>query len=234
MLITIVNALLRRIKKDPAYALDPALSGGDVLAIVWRMGWSLLRGLGWRPWLGSSRGLQFIHPGAMLRNPRYLRLGRNVVLESGCEVQGLSRRGISLGDQVTVGRLAMIRPSGYYGRELGEGFSIGARSNVGAYSYIGCAGFIQIGEDVLMGPRVGLFAENHVFADPRVPIRQQGVSRKGIVIEDNCWLGTGCIILDGVRVGQGSVVAAGSVVTKDVPPFSVVAGVPARIIKQRA
>jgi galactoside O-acetyltransferase len=64
-------------------------------------------------------------------------------------------------------------------------------------------------------------------------IRLQGETRQGIVVEDNCWVGAGSIFLDGVRVGTGSVVAAGSVVTKDVPPYAIVAGSPARVIKIR-
>jgi acetyltransferase-like isoleucine patch superfamily enzyme len=128
----------------------------------------------------------------------------------------------------------MIRPSGYYGREMGEGFTIGDHSNIGPYCYVGCAGYIQIGKNVLMGPRVSLFAENHIFSDPERLIREQGVNRQGIIIEDDCWLGSGCIILDGVTIGHGSVVAAGSVVTESIPPLSVVAGVPAKVIKTRA
>lgn len=232
-MISLLNAFLRWLKKDPDYGLDPALAFGDVVGMLVRLKLGLLRGLWIRPWLRGARGVQFIHPGAKISNWHCITLGRNVVAEPGCEIQGLSKRGVTLGDQTTIGRLSMIRPSGYYGREIGEGFSLGDRSNVGPYCYIGCAGYIEIGKDVLMGPRVGLFAENHVFDDPYRTIRSQGVNRQGIVIEDDCWLGSGSIILDGVRVGRGSVVAAGSVVTKDVPPNSVVGGVPAKVLKTR-
>jgi acetyltransferase-like isoleucine patch superfamily enzyme len=64
-------------------------------------------------------------------------------------------------------------------------------------------------------------------------MKEQGVTQKGIVIEDDCWIAANSIILDGVTIGRGSVVAAGAVVSKSVPPYSVVAGVPARIIKSR-
>jgi len=86
---------------------------------------------------------------------------------------------------------------------------------------------------VLMGPRVTLLAENHVFDDLDLPIKEQGVVRSAIHIEDDCWLGAGSTVLAGVTVGHGSVVAAGSVVTKDVPPGSVVAGVPAKLVRSR-
>jgi acetyltransferase-like isoleucine patch superfamily enzyme len=64
------------------------------------------------------------------------------------------------------------------------------------------------------------------------PIIEQGITAQGIVIEDDVWLGSSAIILDGVRVGKGAVVAAGAVVGKDVPPHTVVAGVPAKVIKE--
>ncbi|MBT2724003.1 acyltransferase [Bacillus sp. ISL-46] len=100
-------------------------------------------------------------------------------------------------------------------------------------NYIGPAGYISIGNNVMLGPNVSMSSENHIYINTEKPIKEQGVERKGIFIEDDCWIGTGAIILDGVRIGRGSVVAAGSVVTKDIPPYSIVAGIPAKIIKSR-
>ena len=68
---------------------------------------------------------------------------------------------------------------------------------------------------------------------PALAIIDQGVSCKGVTIEDDCWLGSRCIILDGVTVGKGSVIAAGCVVTKSVPPYSIVAGVPGKVLRLR-
>src|SRR6185437_9532866 len=107
-------------------------------------------------------------------------------------------------------------------------------SNIGAYCYIGCAGLIRIGSNVLMSPRVSLYAENHNFSDPTRPMKEQGVTREPIVIEDDCWIASHSVVLAGVTIGRGSIVAAGSVVTKSMPPYSIIAGVPARVIKSRA
>ncbi len=85
----------------------------------------------------------------------------------------------------------------------------------------------------MMGPRVSLLAEQHVIDRVDIPMREQGTRRKGIIIEDDVWLGANCCVLDGVTVGRGAVVGAGAVVTKDVPPFAIVGGVPARIIRMR-
>jgi acetyltransferase-like isoleucine patch superfamily enzyme len=73
----------------------------------------------------------------------------------------------------------------------------------------------------------------HNFERVDIPIRKQGSLMKGIVIEDDVWIGCGCRILDGVRIGRGSVIGAGSVVNKNVPEYSVVVGVPGRVIKNR-
>jgi tetrahydrodipicolinate N-succinyltransferase len=82
-----------------------------------------------------------------------------------------------------------------------------------------------------MGPRVSIYAENHVFENPAILMKDQGVVKKEVIIEDDCWIASNSIILAGVTIGKGSVVAAGSVVTENVEPNSVVAGVPAKWIK---
>jgi acetyltransferase-like isoleucine patch superfamily enzyme len=78
-----------------------------------------------------------------------------------------------------------------------------------------------------------MYSNNHVFSDPDQTIMSQGLETKGIVIEDDCWLGTGVRVMDGVTIGKGCVIGAGAVVTKDIPPYSVAVGVPARVISQR-
>jgi len=79
---------------------------------------------------------------------------------------------------------------------------------------------------------VQLLAVNHVFDDPSRPMVDQGIVAAGITVEDDVWIGAGAVITDGVRIGRGAVVAAGAVVTSDVPPYTVVGGVPARVLKQ--
>ncbi|MFN6484956.1 MULTISPECIES: acyltransferase [unclassified Nostoc] len=94
-------------------------------------------------------------------------------------------------------------------------------------------GDIKIGKHCLIAAYSGIYANNHNFANPMEPIKYQGVTRKGIVIEDDCWLGHGVTVLDGVTIGKGSVIGAGAVVNKDIPAFSVAVGIPARVIKSR-
>lgn len=167
------------------------------------------------------------------RNPQFISVGAGFVAEDYCEIQGLSQQGVSFADNVTVGRFAMIRPSGYYRPDVGVGLRVGNDSNIGAYCYVGCSGGIEIGDNVLMSPRVSLFAENHRFDDPAIAIKKQGVKLASITVQDDCWLASGSTILAGVTVGTGSIVAAGAVVNNDVPPFAIVGGVPARVLSWR-
>lgn len=228
----LIEAQIRRLKRDPTYRIDPAVGTRDLWGLLWARGWALIRGLWWRPRLGSAQGVLFVYKGASIRHPQHLHVGRSVTLEEYVQIDALSREGVWLGDNVSVGRFSVIEATGIL-RDLGIGFSIGANSNLGDYCFVGAAGGVRIGENVLIGQRVSFHSENHVYQRVDVPIKAQGVKREGIVVEDDCWIGSGAIILDGVTVGRGSVIAAGSVVTHDVEPYSVMAGVPAKLIRRR-
>jgi acetyltransferase-like isoleucine patch superfamily enzyme len=112
-----------------------------------------------------------------------------------------------------------------------SGIRIGRRTFVGEGTIMRGQGGIDIGDNVLFGPGAQVLAVNHVFSDPDTPIMDQGITAKGIVIEDNCWIGAGAIVLDGVRIGRGSCVGAGAVVTSSIPPHSLAIGVPARVTR---
>ncbi|HRV80516.1 MAG TPA: acyltransferase [Planctomycetota bacterium] len=230
-----IQAVLRRVlaglgRDSSAVA---ALHAGHALEILLRGMGHRLRGWRHRPWLGSCAGALYVGRHARLNHRRHLYLGHSVKIEEGAEIHALSSHGVHLGDGVTVGRYASIRPSGYYGTDIGHGLRVGAHSAIGAFAWIGASGPVVIGEGVLMGPRVVILPENHNHADSTRPIREQGVTRLGVTIEDDCWLGADCKILAGVRVGRGAIVAAGAVVHRDVPAGHIVGGVPAKILKRR-
>jgi acetyltransferase-like isoleucine patch superfamily enzyme len=192
-----------------------------------------LRGVIRRFFLGATKGKLLIGKNVAIRYPKNLYVGRDTIIEDGVEINCLSTQGIRLGDRVTIGKYAIIRPSNIYGGSIGEGLLIGNHSNIGPYNYIGCSGKITIGNNVMLGPRVSLYAENHVFDNSTKAIKEQGVQKLEVVIEDDCWIASNAVILAGVTIGKGSVVAAGAVVTESVAPFSVVGGVPAKFIKSR-
>lgn len=193
-----------------------------------------IRGCYERIFFSKASGLVFVGKGVSVKYARYLQAGKDLIIEDYAEINCLSSKKIIIGNRVSIGKFAVIRPSNAYGGEIGEGLKIGNHSNIGPYCYIGCSGYIEIGNHVMMSPRVSIYAENHVFERTDITIKEQGVRKQSVKIEDDCWIAANSIILAGVTIGRGSVVAAGSVVTKDVPPYSVVAGVPAQIIKQRS
>lgn len=129
-----------------------------------------------------------------------------------------------------VGQGANIEHGADFG--TGVGIRLGARSGLGVNCRVG--GPLEIGEDVMMAPGVIILTQNHKFDDPDVPMIDQGYAPgEGVVIEDDVWLCTNAIILPGCRIGKGSIVAAGAVVTKDVEPYAIVGGNPAKFIRWR-
>ena len=191
------------------------------------------RGLILKLFLSESKGLVLVGRGTRIFNCSYIKAGRNLNIDDYAEVNGLSRQGLTFESNVTIGKFASIRPSNQYGGNIGEGMKVGENSNIGPYSYIGCSGYIDIGKNVMISPRVSLYAENHNFEQTDIPMKEQGVTKEFITIEDDCWIAANSMILAGVTVHKGSIVAAGSVVTKDVPAYSIVAGNPAKVIKKK-
>lgn len=110
---------------------------------------------------------------------------------------------------------------------------IGKHCSINPYTIIYGHGGVVIGDNVLIAGHCMIIPNNHIYVDKNKPIATQGGIKKGIIIEDDVWIGHGCSILDGVIIGRGSIIAAGSVVKSNIPPFSIVAGVPAKVIKQR-
>lgn len=159
----------------------------------------------------------------------------------------LRLKGVTVHSSAVVHPFAVIQPSGgsisigagtfvdrgVIMRALGGNISIGKDCSINAYSVIYGGGGLVIGNDVLIATHTLIIPSNHIFRDSRTLIRNQGLSLKGIVIEDDVWLGAGCRILDGVRIAKGTVVGSGAVVTRSTDPYVIVAGIPACMISKR-
>lgn len=159
-----------------------------------------------------------------LFNPN-LKMARGAVIDP----RAFPARGgkISIGENSIVRAGTMLLPSG-------GSISIGCNSSINQYAVINGEGGVNIGDDVMIAAFASIFAANHRIDRTDVSIRKQGMySKGGIVIENDVWIGTHCVILDGVKIGRGSVIAAGAVVTRDVLPYSIIAGVPGRCIGNR-
>ena len=136
------------------------------------------------------------------------------------------------GGSITVGAKSELL-HGVILMTYGGNIKIGENCSINPYTVLYGHGNLTIGNNVLIAGHVLIIPANHIFDDLSVPVNQQGETRKGIVIEDNVWIGSGCRILDGVVIKSGAIIAAGAVVNRDVPSNTIVGGVPARIIKTR-
>ncbi len=127
------------------------------------------------------------------------------------------------------GRKVNIEPKVFF-YNMSES-EIGDYSGIGMYSQIGT---VHIGKDVMVGEGLIALSRNHEFGNTEIPMRLQGFQKdQPIIIADDVWIGSRVIILPGVKIGTGSIIGAGSVVTKDVPPYAIAAGNPAKIIRSR-
>ncbi len=178
----------------------------------------------------NMNGLAAIENGVRLRFADHIRLGNGVYLDQGTYLHACPQ-GIEIGARSIVMHGAVLHVYNFRGLPH-SGIKIGTDSLVGEYTVIRGQGGVTIGDRVYTSPFTQIIAVNHVFDDPTRPFVEQGITAKGIVIEDDVWIGASAIITDGVRLGKGAVIAAGAVVTADVLPHTVVAGVPAKIIRE--
>lgn len=154
-----------------------------------------------------------------------VRFGRSLELEGG--VQLGAGRNIRLGDRVRLGKdvYFSVWPDGF--------LSIGDNSYIGRGSIILANRLVQIGTDCLIAPGCHITDANHGIA-PNELIRNQPLDVKPVRIGNDVWIGAGCSILPGVTVGDGAVIGARAVVTKDIPPGAIAVGVPAKVIRYRS
>lgn len=212
--------------------LDKSIGTSYMLRLFWKYGWMLIRGRCFS--LGSRKINKCVFVGRNVKvlEKRKLSVGSKTKLHDFVYIDGLSRAGVTLGKGVVLGRGTRIECSGSI-EHVGKGMVIGNRSTFGNDCFFGAAGGIRIGEDVIAGQYIRFHSENHKYENLNSLIREQGVVQKGIVIGNNCWIGSGVVFLDGSRVGDGCVVAANAVVSGKFPENTVIGGVPAKVIKKR-
>lgn len=194
----------------------PTLAGIAIRAVLYKL-------------ILKMSGVAAIEKGVRLRFANNIHLGRGSYLDEGVYIHACPG-GVTIGENSLVMHGAVLHVYNFRGIPH-SGIRIGRDSLIGEYSVIRGQGGVTIGDRVYTSPMTQIIAVNHVFDDPQRPFIDQGITAQGIVIEDDVWLGANVVVTDGVRVGRGSVVAAGAVVTRDVPAHTVVAGVPARVIR---
>jgi acetyltransferase-like isoleucine patch superfamily enzyme len=172
-----------------------------------------------------------IGEGTIFHHPRKIVLGKKVAMSYDCllDASGTTNRGITIGDNVIIGRSTTI--------VCKEGdISIGNDVGIGANCLLSAVGGnrLEIGNHVMIAPYVYIGGVSYNLERTDIPLPQQGTRPLGgSRIGDNTWLGANVTILDGVRIGHDAIVAAGAVVTKDIPAFGIAAGVPAKLLRMR-
>jgi acetyltransferase-like isoleucine patch superfamily enzyme len=186
------------------------------------------RALLYRGLLGRLGRGAAIGRGVLLRHPRRIFIAEAALVDDLCvlDAQG-SEAGLSIGVGALVSRETIL--------SCKEGaISVGARANLGWRCMVSSVGGVEIGEATLLAGGCYVGGGRYHLADRDRSIAAQGsYSRGPVIIGPRSWIGAHAVILDGVRVGEGAVVAAGAVVTDDVAPFTIVAGVPARPMRER-
>jgi len=161
-----------------------------------------------------------------IRMNKNISLGKKVVIKDDAKVEVRYGGSISIGDKTEILDGALIL-------SYGGNIRIGLNCSVNSFTIIYGHNNTTIGNNVLIAGHCMIIPNNHIYSDKRKLILEQGCKGKGIAIEDDVWIGHGCSILDGVTIGKGSVIAAGSVVNRDVPAYCVYGGVPAKQISSR-
>jgi acetyltransferase-like isoleucine patch superfamily enzyme len=140
---------------------------------------------------------------------------------------------VQLSDAISFGKGTVVKAFSVIQTHNGR-ISFGTNCGVSNFNHISTVDAdIRIGNNVRMGPNVTILGSGRVFSKKDVPIVEQGYTHKGVTIGDDVLIGAGAIILDGCNIGAGAVIGAGSVVDKDVPPYGIVFGVPARVVWKR-
>lgn len=161
-----------------------------------------------------------------IKFPRFVRLGRGCIIRTGAIIDAPGPHPLILGNGVTLNR-------GVYLGAFGERFEVGERTQFNRNALVDGRGSVRIGKDVLVGPGAQIISYQHRYESREIPINRQGLETAEVVIEDDVWIGAGAIVLAGVTIGRGSIVGAGAVVTRSCAPYSILGGVPARVIGTR-
>lgn len=231
MIRKFINRIINRLGRS-GYSIDENISSFQLLIILKSRFFQVLRGylLKWR--VKKAMGIVFLGKRSKIVFKHKIFLGRSVILGNNIIINALSKKGVIIGNNVTILDNTIIECTGVI-RNIGEGLIIGNSVGISQNCFIQVRGMVEIEDNVIFGPGVYVFSENHNTENTDVNIVEQGETRKGVLIKKGVWVGSKATILDGVTIGEHSIVAAGSVVNKDVPPYSVVAGIPAKVIKSR-
>ena len=163
-----------------------------------------------------------------VRHPHKIAIGDNVVIDDACclDAKGTDNKGIQIGTGVFVGRNTILSCKN------GD-IVVDNDANLGFNCEIFSASRVRVGKSVLMAAYTYLVGGDHLYDRVDIPVLEQGRTARGIEVADNAWLGTHVVVADGSRIGRDAIIGAGAVVIGDIPEFSIAAGIPAKVIRDR-
>ena len=217
--------------RNPKFKLNSELGNTTLMKFVFSIIIDMIRGLKVAIYIKNPKFAMF-KSNVRIFNISNINWGQYLKIGQGVYLSALTNKSISLGNNVSIGAFSRIVVSTTLNNLAGY-IKIGNNVGLGEFAYLGGAAGLEIQNDCIIGQYFSCHPENHNYTNLEIPIRLQGVSHQGIKIENNCWIGSKVTILDGVTIGSGCVIAAGSVVTKSFPANCVIAGVPAKLIKRR-
>ena len=230
-----VNNIIRKVAskiKGSDYIIDVDVPLTYLLSMCFKRSKMLIKGKIEKINFARSGKNVFIGKKVKIKCKDKVFCGNSVTIDDNVYLDALSQKGIVLGNKSSLGKGTVIRCSGNL-KEIGVGFHLGNNSSLADNCFVGATGGVYIGDDVIGGQNIRFHSSNHNFKDTNKLIRKQGISTKGIVIGNNCWIGAGAVFCDGAAIGNGCVVAANAVITKEFTDNCVLGGNPARIIKKR-
>lgn len=224
----LLEYIIRR--NSPSLELDYAITNSAVISELWRMLVVKIRSLRMLCYLLPPRGIKL---GRRVRfhAVRDIKFGKNNLIGDYSYIRALGKDSLVFGDNSGVGDFCKLITSTQI-HDISGFIKLGNNVWIGDNSNIGGAGGLAIGDDSFTGQCLYCHPENHMFEPTGVLYREQGVTRKGIKIGKNCWIGSNVVITDGVEIGDNCVVAAGAVLTKSFSDNSLIGGVPARLLKE--
>ncbi|MFG6685353.1 acyltransferase [Mariniflexile sp. HNIBRBA6329] len=225
-----IDRLISKLKGDSNYKIESEYSNVELMKVIYYRFFQVVRGTFSKLLFIKTNGLFFKGRNVKIRQSQLITAGKNLILGDNVFLDALSVNGIKFGNNVSIERNSIIVCTGVIAKK-GIGVIIGNNTGINANAFIGGQGGVYIGNHVIIGPGVMIFSENHKFEGSGF-LNQQGETRIGVHINDNCWIGSGSKILDGVCLGSRTVVAAGAVVTKSFDGNCLIGGVPAKILKK--
>ena len=225
MLRRLIERLYLSIKQRPI-SLDRKISSAYLARFLVDNFFGLFRG-----WAAGYKYV-FVGKGSVILGRSSCTIGKGSKIGRSCVLDGIGTQGLIIGPGCSIADNCIIKVSGTM-TSLGLSIELGEAVGLGDFAHLGGAGGLSIGEHTIIGPYFSCHPENHKFLDKDSLIKDQGVTRVGIKIGRDCWIGAKVTVLDGAVIGDGSVVAAGAVVAGEFSAYSIIGGIPAKVIKGR-